>query len=115
MDGKDVTTTGLDLVNGTASEAMIVVADDGGTVTGEVLNAAGRGMPLVQVSLNLVGGTPAETQLRGKLAKTAARGFVFCGVAPGRYVVSVKEFGLPASQSREVEVRAGTLTQVSLE
>lgn len=89
--GADITSRGLDLISGTAIECEIVIADDGGTVSGQVLDAAQRPVVGARIPIMPVTAHRPEQELKSRYALTDAKGqFSQSGIAPGEYQVSAR-------------------------
>ncbi len=114
-DGRDVTATGLDLENGSASQVELVLAE-GGTLTGQVVDARGEGVAGARVSVSPTGVSHEELQLRARGTAADDKGrFRMSGLAPGRYAVGANNGTLTPASRPEVEVRVGAEAQVSVQ
>lgn len=92
--GADITASGLDLITGSATDLEVVLANDGATLTGRVLDSARQPVPTGSVSLQLVSDSRPERELRtyqASLSRTAP--FAIEAIAPGEYQVTARANG----------------------
>jgi hypothetical protein len=92
---------GLDLLNGTSTDLEIVVSPDGGTISGQVLDA--KRMPVLgaQVAISRATSRPAERELWSRFAAVDGEGrFAQSGMAPGDYEVTARVGGRVSSPQR---------------
>ncbi len=105
---------GLDLLNGTATDLEIVVAPDGGTISGQVLDA--KRMPVLgaQVAIRRATSRPAERELWSMFTAVDGEGrFTQSGMAPGDYEVTARVGGRTTSPQK-VTIAANARLEVQL-
>ena len=105
--GADITKSGLDLISGVSTELEIVVADDGGLVSGSVMDSAQRPIPGAHLSITRVTVQRPERELWSKQSLCDANGqFSEAGIAPGEYGITARANG-KTSQAQTIRVVAG--------
>lgn len=103
--GADITTSGLDLITGTATDMEIILAPNGGTV-------GGLAPPGSSIWLSRISPHRAERELFHYHAAADAGGrFAISGIAPGEYDIS---YGAVGRQSTPQPIRVSTAQRLSL-
>ena len=97
----EVLRDGLDLLNGAVTDLEIVVAPDGGTVSGQVIDAKRMPVPGAQVAIRRSTLRTGEQELWSKYTAVDGEGrFVQPGMAPGDYEVTARVGGRLSSPQR---------------
>lgn len=92
--GADITASGLDLITGTATDLEILLATDGATLTGQVLDSANQPVNSGTVSLSRPNASRPLRELYSYQATVNATGqFTIPAIAPGEYSVAYRATG----------------------
>lgn len=114
--GANITASGFDLITGSATDLEVVLANDGATLTGRVLDSARQPVQAGSVSLQLVSDSRPERELRScqaSLSRTAP--FALEAIAPGEYQVIARANGkTSAPQTIRLAPRARQTIEIVL-
>lgn len=105
--GVDISKTGLDLISGVSTDLEIIVADDGGLVTGLVVDSAKRPVAGARISVLRATSERPERELWSKHSLSDSTGrFLETDVAPGEYHVTAHANG-KSSSAQTIRVTTG--------
>ena len=114
--GADITASGLDLLTGSATDLEVVLANDGASLTGRVLDSARQPVATGSVHLQLISPSRPERELRTyqtSLSRTAP--FALEAIAPGEYQVTARANGkTSAPQTIRLAPRARQTIEIVL-
>lgn len=112
--GANITASGLDLITGVATDLEIVLAEGGGTVTGQVMDNASNAITGARVNISRASDSQHEQALWWRTSLTGSNGsFTATDVAPGEYRITAHLNG-KTSSSKTIRIVEGQRTHAQL-